>query len=146
MIELLSDLNILEILRLGVLGLCFLLSLLAFLLIRIEQQRDRQPRKGILQAIYIFVGTNILVATLVATTTHFRTPDLSEQLTQSRELNVKLKNALTKLSTSIDGKVEYEMEELKNGNIQSPALRVYIRQLNKIIKNAKNAKNEGMIE
>jgi len=61
-----TSLNVLEILRVGLAGLCFLLSLLAFGLIHREQQRTSAPRKGILHAIYIFMSVNLLTAMLVA--------------------------------------------------------------------------------
>ena len=58
--------NVVEILKVGLSGLCFLLSLLAFWLIRREQQRAAAPRKAILRSIYIFMASNLLVAVLVA--------------------------------------------------------------------------------
>lgn len=60
-------LDVLEILRVGLAGLCFLLSLLSFWLIQREQRRESDPRKGILQAIYTFMLVNFVTATLVAT-------------------------------------------------------------------------------
>jgi hypothetical protein len=66
MAEIFPNLNVLEILRLGLAGLCFLLSLLAFWLIHSEQQREATPRKGILKAIYTFMGVNVATAVLVA--------------------------------------------------------------------------------
>jgi len=65
MFKALGNLNVLEILRVGLAGLCFLLSLLAFWLIQREQQRAASPRKGILQATYIFMSVNFLAAVLV---------------------------------------------------------------------------------
>jgi hypothetical protein len=62
----LQDLNVVEILRAGLSGLCFLLSLLAFWLIRQEQNRPHSPRKGILRIIYIFMVANLVSALLVA--------------------------------------------------------------------------------
>jgi hypothetical protein len=65
MFKALGNLNVLEILRVGLAGLCFLLSLLAFRLIQREQDRASSPRRGILRAIYIFMGTNLMAAVLV---------------------------------------------------------------------------------
>jgi hypothetical protein len=62
----LQNLNVVEILRLGLSGFCFLLSLLAFWLIRQEQKRSKDPRKGIVQVIYIFMAVNMTSALLVA--------------------------------------------------------------------------------
>jgi hypothetical protein len=62
----LQNLNVLEILRLGLGGFCFLLSLLAFWLIRQEQERPGDPRGGILNVIYSFMAANLVAAVLVA--------------------------------------------------------------------------------
>lgn len=66
-----ENLNVLEILRVGLSGLLFLLSFLAYRLIDREQQRVGAPRKGILRTIYIFMGVNLLGAVLVATAGYF---------------------------------------------------------------------------
>jgi hypothetical protein len=66
MVNALENINVLEILRVGLAGLCFLLSLLSFWLIQREQQKDGDPRKGILQAIYTFMLVNLVTAALVA--------------------------------------------------------------------------------
>ncbi len=66
-----TNLNVLEILRVGLAGLCFLLSLLAFWLIEREQRRPSSPRKGILHAIYTFMSVNFLTAVLVAVAGYF---------------------------------------------------------------------------
>lgn len=71
MFKMLSNLNVVEILRLGLAGLCFLLSLLAFWLIHLEQTRPGNPRKRILQAIYIFMALNLLASVLVGATDYF---------------------------------------------------------------------------
>jgi len=60
-----QGLDLLGILRLGIAGLCFLLSLLAFWLIYYEQRRESTPRKGILRAIYTFMSLNLVAAVLV---------------------------------------------------------------------------------
>lgn len=70
----LNNLNVLEILRVGLSGLSFLLSLLAFWLIQREQQRASSPRKGILRAIYTFMSINFLTAGLVAVAGYFGPP------------------------------------------------------------------------
>lgn len=71
MFRALTDLNVIEILRVGLAGLVFLLSLLAFWLIQREQQRASSPRKGILRAIYIFMSVNLVTAVLVAVAGYF---------------------------------------------------------------------------
>jgi len=69
-----KDLNVLEILRVGLGGLCFLLALLAFWLIWREQGRQGTPRKGILRAVYVFMGVNFAAALLVALAAQFVSP------------------------------------------------------------------------
>lgn len=62
----LAHLDVLEILRVGLSGFCFLLSLLSFWLIRQEQERPSDPRGGILRVIYSFMAANLISAILVA--------------------------------------------------------------------------------
>jgi hypothetical protein len=69
--QIFKNLNVLEILRLGLAGLCFLLAFLAFGLINNEQQYLGPPREGILYAIYFFLGVNLLTAILVAVAGYF---------------------------------------------------------------------------
>jgi hypothetical protein len=66
-----GELNVVEILRVGVAGLCFLLSLLAFWLIQREQQRIGDPRRDILRAIYTFMALNLVAAVLVSVSDYF---------------------------------------------------------------------------
>jgi len=84
MLNAFNNINVLEILRVGLAGLCFLLSLLAFWLIHREQQRAANPRKGILRAIYTFMGVNFLTAVLVAAAGYL-TPQ--QRATASEELS-----------------------------------------------------------
>jgi len=77
MFKALGNLNVLEILRVGLAGLCFLLSLLAFWLIQREQQRSSSPRKGILHAIYIFMSLNLVSAVLVGVAGYLGPPPQS---------------------------------------------------------------------
>lgn len=72
-----QNLNVVEILRVGLSGLCFLLSLLSFWLIQREQQRATSPRKGILRSIYTFMFVNLLTATLVAAAGYLGPPQPS---------------------------------------------------------------------
>ena len=58
--------DVLEILRVGISGLLFLFSFLAYRLIAREQRREGAARGGILTAIYVFMGVNLLGAVLVA--------------------------------------------------------------------------------
>lgn len=67
MLEVFKNLDVLEILRLGLAGLCFLLSLLAFFLIYREQGREGKPREGITRAIYTFMAVNLITALIVGT-------------------------------------------------------------------------------
>jgi hypothetical protein len=65
MLDVFKNLDVLEILRLGLAGLCFLLSLLAFFLIYREQGREGKPREGITRAIYTFMAVNLVTAVIV---------------------------------------------------------------------------------
>lgn len=71
MFKALINLNVLEILRVGLAGLVFLLSLLAFWLIQREQRRASSPRRGILRAIYTFMSFSLTTAVLVAVSGYF---------------------------------------------------------------------------
>ena len=57
----LENLNVLEILRLGFVGIAFLLAGLAYLLLRREQERA-EPRAGMLRPIYVFMGFALVLA------------------------------------------------------------------------------------
>src|SRR4051794_16261038 len=61
----LTKLPIVDILQVGLAGLCFLLSLLAFWLLHQEQKRDGTPRKGILDNVRFFIIVNFFSAVLV---------------------------------------------------------------------------------
>ena len=67
MLDIFKNLDVLEILRVGLAGLCFLLSLLAFFLIYREQGREGMPRVGITRAIYTFMAVNLVTAIIVGT-------------------------------------------------------------------------------
>lgn len=69
-----ENLNVLEILRVGLSGLLFLLSFLAYRLIELEQKREGSPRRGIIRTIYVFMGANFLGAVLVAVAGFFEPP------------------------------------------------------------------------
>jgi heme A synthase len=97
----LAGFPVLDILRVGLSGLCFLLALLAYLLITREQRREGSPRKGILQIIRVFIATNFLAGILCAVSGYIvseRTPsapqkkDISWQITGSFEDPKKLIN------------------------------------------------------
>lgn len=148
----LTNLNVVEILRVGLAGLCFLLSLLAFWLIRLEQQRKEAPRPGILRATYVFMLVNLAVAILVATAAQLGKPDVSgdvtdletqmsdvqTQLDEAQGLNSRYRETLTGLAANIDTKVKFELAEIENGNIQAPAIKVFIDQLNTKIQRARD--------
>jgi hypothetical protein len=67
MLDIFKNLDVLGILRVGLAGLCFLLSLLAFFLIYREQGREGMPRVGITRAIYTFMAVNLVTAIIVGT-------------------------------------------------------------------------------
>ena len=61
-----------------------------------------------------------------------------QKLIEAEKLNNDYRLLLTALATSIDGKVKHEMTQ-----VQQPALKIYIDQLNDAIK---KAKTKGLIE
>lgn len=63
--EVLTKLDIVQILSIGISGFGFLLILLAFLLIYKEQKREAEPRQGILGIIKFFMGLNIVNIVIV---------------------------------------------------------------------------------
>jgi hypothetical protein len=69
--DIFGNLNVIEILRLGLSGLLFLFTVLAYRLIVVEQKRPGEPRKGIVHTIYTFMGINLLAGVLVAAAGYF---------------------------------------------------------------------------
>ncbi len=64
--ESIAGLPIVDILRVGLSGLCFLLAFLAYQLIGKEQERGGSPRRGILRIIQVFIASNLLAGILCA--------------------------------------------------------------------------------
>src|SRR5438045_1835792 len=62
----LAQFSILDILRVGLSGLCFLFAFLAYRLVSQEQARPGAPRRGILTTIHLFIGSNLLAGILCA--------------------------------------------------------------------------------
>lgn len=60
-----ENLNVTEILGIGISGFAFLLVLMAFYLIFQEQKREGEPRKGIMKMIYNFMLINVGVMIFV---------------------------------------------------------------------------------
>ena len=58
-----DDLNVLEILKLGFVGIAFVLAALAYLLLKAEQKMDR-PRKKMIHPIYAFMAFSLILAGL----------------------------------------------------------------------------------
>jgi len=80
MMSIFQNLNVVEILRVGISGLLFLFSLLAYNLINREQQRQGLPRKGIVSSIYAFMAINFLGAVLVFASGFFGRNHASDQV------------------------------------------------------------------
>jgi hypothetical protein len=58
--------SVLDILRVGLSGLCFLLAFLAYRLISQEQARSGMPRGAILRSIHVFIVSNLAAGVLCA--------------------------------------------------------------------------------
>lgn len=142
------------ILKVGVSGLIFFLSLWSYRLISKEQERTGTPRKGILNTIYIFLGANFLFATLVAVSSFVQTQsdgktmsakvvetaELEKKLDSSEKKNTRYRELMAELATSIDQKVEYELQ-LEQGNVATlkPTIKALIRTV-------KKAREEALID
>jgi hypothetical protein len=59
-----GNLPVIQYLNFGVLGLCALILGYAVTVIRKEQQREGEPRKGILRWSYVFLGFSLVLAAL----------------------------------------------------------------------------------
>jgi len=73
----LFDLPVVDILRVGLPGFCFLLSLMGYLLLRGEQKQER-PRTSMLKSIKGFNWTSFTVAVLVAVSSLVEASSLTE--------------------------------------------------------------------
>ncbi len=89
MLDVFKNLDVLGILRLGLAGLCFLLSLLAFFLIYREQGREGLPRVGIIRAIYTFMAVNLVTAIIVGTVGLVTTQQTKKGNDQPTEVPIK---------------------------------------------------------
>ncbi len=108
----LENLNVLEILRLGFVGIAFLLAGLAYLLLRREQERA-EPRAGMLRPIYGFMVFALVLAAASLYTQTRPPPGPAAELRAYRE-------TLARLDGLIDAKVEFEMADPN----ASPALKI----------------------
>lgn len=59
-----TDFDVADILRVGLSGLCFLLAVLCYAIIRAEQNREGPPRKGIERMVYVFMVANLISSVL----------------------------------------------------------------------------------
>jgi len=110
------------ILKVSVSGLIFFLSLWSYRLISREQSRSGSPRKGILNTIYVFLGANLLFATLVAASgflqsrseekandaTVIHAQEAATKLSTAETKNARYRELMSELAATIDQKVEYE--------------------------------------
>jgi hypothetical protein len=91
--EILSRLDFVQILSIGISGFGFLLILLAFLLIYKEQNRPTEPRNGILSTIRFFMGLNffsVIVVGLLGLPLISKNDRLTQEKTEvQQKLNVK---------------------------------------------------------
>jgi uncharacterized FlaG/YvyC family protein len=99
-----DGINAYDILKLGVIGLGFLLALLAYRLLRAEQKRDTS-RPAIIRSIYVFMGFSLLLC-IVGFFSEFAKDSASTDET-----------TLTELKTDNQTKTK-EIETLKEQNSQ----------------------------
>jgi len=122
------------ILKIGISGLIFFLSLWAYRLISKEQTRPGAPRKGILRTIYIFLGANLLFAILVAASGY-----LSE-LTKAQQTNKRYRELMSVLAKTVDEKVEYEALQAQ-GNLSTLK-----PSINALVATIKKAREENLVD
>lgn len=142
------------ILKIGVSGLIFFLSLWSYRLISREQSRSGSPRKGILNTIYVFLGANFLFAALVAVSGFFQSQseqkatdvsvaqieDASNKLGIAETKNARYRELMAELAKTIDQKVEYEaLQEQGNLATLKPSVTALIGTI-------KKARAEGLID
>lgn len=142
------------ILRIGVSGLIFFLSLWSYRLISQEQSRSGSPRKGILRTIYVFLSANLLFALLVAVSGFFQSQseqkatdvsiakleDASKKLDLAEAKNARYRELMAELAKTIDAKVEYEAQQ-EQGNVATlkPSVTALISTITK-------ARAEGLVD
>ena len=134
------------ILKVGVSGLIFFLSLWSYRLISREQTRSGSPRKGILKTIYVFLGANFLFATLVAASGFLQSRSeqkandaivaedvaAAKRLSTAEAKNARYRELMSELAKTIDQKVEYEALH-QQGNLATlkPSVKALIGTLKK---------------
>ncbi len=142
------------ILKVGVSGLIFFLSLWSYRLISREQARSGSPRKGILNTIYVFLGANLLFATLVAASGVLQSQsegkanaaavtqaeEVATKLTLAETKNARYRELMSQLAATIDQKVEYELLQ-EQGNLATLK-----PSINALVGAVKKARAEGLID
>jgi len=99
MTSIFQNLNVVEILRLGISGLLFLFALFAYNLINREQKREGYPRQGIVRSIYVFMAVNFLGAVLVFASGFFGPCNDSKVAAQQAELR-KAQDKLSRIKSA----------------------------------------------
>jgi len=84
-----ENLNIIEILKLGLTGLVFLLALLSFKLLSQEQNSKNEPREIIIKTINRFMTMSIILTLLVGSFSLF---DISKKSKQTEKTNLVLRD------------------------------------------------------
>ncbi|USG60688.1 hypothetical protein NBZ79_16095 [Sneathiella marina] len=127
-----ENLEFTEILKLGFVGIAFLLAVLAFLLLRTEQGKD-SPRPRMITSIYVFMAFSLILAG-AALFLEARKTDTSDG-----EIITAYKSKLSKISGLIDAKL---MHFLSNDSQDEFAKEFATNWKNEM----QDAKNKGLID
>ncbi len=131
-----DNLDFPEILKIGFVGIGFLLAGLAFLLLRAEQGKNK-PRPGMITPIYVFMGFSLILAG-AALYLQARNTDGSNAEAVAAAI-APYKSKLDKLNGLVDGKLIYYLEN-ESGN---PTAKAYAEALQKEMQ---SAKDDGLIK
>ena len=93
-----ENLDFTAILKLGFVGIAFLLAVLAFLLLRAEQGKD-SPRPKMITSIYVFMVFSLLLASAAMIL------EVRKSNTDDEEIVAAYKSKLSKISGLIDAKL-----------------------------------------
>jgi hypothetical protein len=127
----LEDLNVLEILRLGFVGIAFLLAGLSYLLLRKEQDRSDQ-RTSMFKSIYVFMAFSLILA---SASFYIQIQPKGA----APEVLVAYKTTLSRIDGLVDAKVKFELDDPD----ASPALKGMAKRLGEALE---KAREDGLLD
>jgi hypothetical protein len=126
-----QNLNVVEVLRLGISGLLFLFALFAYNLINREQKREGYPRQGIVRSIYVFMAVNCLGAVLVFLSSIFQQCDPAKLKTAEEQLRAEQAKVsqIKKVSEPLLNLRADVISQLPDDLPQKPILKNFVSEL-----------------